>query len=428
MSKRAPDIHSFTRGQFMFATGIECSYPTIHGRGGELIRMDELEKCFHYQRWGDDLRLVRDLGIRYLRYGPPYYRVHRGPGSYDWSFTDAVFAEMRVLGIEPIVDLCHFGVPDWIENFQNPEWPAFFAEYAAAFARRYPWVRFYTPVNEIFVCAKLSALHGFWNEQLRSEESFVTALKHLCRANLLAIEAILRERDEALFIQSESAEYFHQGCQEPEMVAKADFENQRRFLSFDLLYSRPVRADIRDYLRRCGLADQEYSWFMNSGLGDWIVMGNDFYRGNEQILLPGGRIEPAGDVFGWYIITKQYFERYRRPIMHTETNCLGTGERAAPRWLWKEFLNVRLLHAEGAPVVGFTWYSLTDQMDWDMALRDERNMVNPVGLFDLARRPRPVAATYRMIIRDFAGPLSTGQSFGSGERGRAHDEQGVAPQ
>ncbi len=230
---------------FIFATGIECSYPTITGRNGKRRRIDEMEKCFHYQRWHDDLNLVRELGIRYLRYGPPYYRMHLGSGHYDWSFSDEVFAEMRQLQIEPIVDLCHFGVPDWIGNFQNSDWPDHFAEYARAFARRYPWVRFYTPVNEIFVAAKLSALHGFWNEQLHTEEGFVTALKHMCQANLLAIQGILEERSDTLFIQSESAEYFHQGCQEPEMVAKADFENQRRFLSFDLLYSHPVRDDLR---------------------------------------------------------------------------------------------------------------------------------------------------------------------------------------
>ncbi len=396
-------------GEFMFATGIECSYPTITWRDGMRRRIDELEKCFHYQRWRDDLYLVRELGIRYLRYGPPYYRMHAGPSSYDWSFADEVFAEIRRMEIEPIADLCHFGVPDWIENFQNSEWPAYFADYAQAFARRYPWIRFYTPVNEIFVCAKLSALHGLWNEQLRSEETFVTALKHMCRANLLAIDRIQRERPDACFVQSESAEYFHQGCQEPDMVALAEFENQRRFLSFDLLYSHPVNDDMRMYLRRCGLTDAEYEWFMNHGLSGRIIMGNDFYRRNEQIVMPDGKIEPAGDVFGWYVITREYYERYRRPVMHTETNNIGTGEAEAPRWLWRQFLNVRRMHAEGIPVLGFTWYSLTDQMDWDVALRDERNMVDPVGLYDLDRRPRPVVFAYRHIIREFADKLSPPQ-------------------
>lgn len=360
-------------------------------------------KTFHYRRWRDDLALTRDLGIRYLRYGPPYYRMHLGPGSYDWSFADAVFAEMRAQEIAPIVDLCHFGLPDWLGNFQNLDWPAAFAEYARAFARRYPWVRLYTPVNEIYVCAKLSALHGLWNEQLRSDHAFVTALTHLCRANLLAIEAILSERDDALFIQSESAEYFHQGCQEPEMVARADFENQRRFLSFDLLYAHPVCDEIRGYLRECGLTDADYAWFMNRAPSGRVIMGNDFYRRNEQIVKSDGAIEPAGDVYGWYLITRQYYRRYRQPVMHTETNNIGTGADEAPRWLWRQFLNVRLMHDEGVLLLGFTWYSLTDQVDWDVALADERNLVNPVGLYDLDRRPRPVAAAYREIIGQFAG-------------------------
>ncbi len=128
-------------------------------------------------------------------------------------------------------------------------------------------------------------------------------------ANLLAIDAILHEQSDALFVQSESAEYFHQGCQDPEMIAKADWENQRRFLSFDLLYAHPVRDDVLAYLGRHGLDDADYAWFMNQRLGERIIMGNDFYRRNEQIVMPGGAIAPAGDVYGWYLITRQYYER-----------------------------------------------------------------------------------------------------------------------
>ena len=41
------------------------------------------------------------------------------------------------MNIMPIVDLCHFGVPDWIGNFQNPDFPRQFSLYARAFAERY---------------------------------------------------------------------------------------------------------------------------------------------------------------------------------------------------------------------------------------------------------------------------------------------------
>ena len=64
------------------------------------------------------------------------------------------------LGLIPIADLCHFGVPDWVGGFTNPDWPAHFVEYAAAFAERYPWIKFYTPVKEMLVCARMSGLEG----------------------------------------------------------------------------------------------------------------------------------------------------------------------------------------------------------------------------------------------------------------------------
>jgi len=402
------DFAAATGGKFVFATGIECSYPTITNRNGQRKRLDELEKCFHYRFWREDLALTREIGLSYLRYGPPYYRIHTGADSYDWAFTDEVFAEMRRLKLTPIVDLCHFGVPDWVGNFQNPDWPVLFAGYARRFARRYPWVQFYTPVNEIYVCAKLSALRGFWNEQLHSELGFLTALKHLCKANLLAIRSILEERSDAIFIQSESAEYYHEGSPSPDVREVVSFENRRRFLSFDFIYSRPVDEPVRKYLRENGMTDAEYDWFMRHGLSERIVMGNDFYERNEQMVRRGGEIEPAGVIYGWYLLTREYYARYQRPVMHTETNNIGAGAEDAPRWLWIQFLNVRLMRSEGAPVLGFTWFSLTDQMDWDVALSDERSLVNPVGLYDLQRRPRPVAAAYREIVREYQDQLPIG--------------------
>ena len=46
--------------------------------------------------------------------------------------------EIKPLGIVPILDRLHFGVPDWIGNFQNQEPPRHFANYAEAVAKRYP--------------------------------------------------------------------------------------------------------------------------------------------------------------------------------------------------------------------------------------------------------------------------------------------------
>lgn len=154
-----------TGNKFMFATGIENSYPTILMPDGSTKRIDEMAKGLHYENWKTDFLLVKELGIEFLRYGPPYFSTHLGPGRYDWSFTEETFNYLKELEITPIVDLCHFGVPDWLGNFQNPDFPFHFAEYARAFAQKFPYIQLYTPVNEIFIAAMFSAQYGWWNER-----------------------------------------------------------------------------------------------------------------------------------------------------------------------------------------------------------------------------------------------------------------------
>ena len=385
--------------RFLFATGIENSYPVISGPEGGTLRVDQMASSGHYERWREDFGLVRELGLTALRYGPPLYRTHLAPGRYDWSFSDETFGELRRLGIAPIADLCHFGVPDWVGDFQNPEWPALFAEYADAFAQRYPWVRLYTAVNEIFIAATFSAQYGWWNERLASDDAFVTALKHLVRANVLAEEAILRAQPAAVFIQSESTEYFHAAT--PEVQGVAEHYNQKRFLSLDLCYGHDVQAQMYEYLLDHGMTRDEYHWFLEHGaaIKPYCVMGNDYYFTNEHLVDVEGQVRPSGEIFGYYVLTEQYFDRYHLPVMHTETN-LADPDRA-PDWLWKEWSNMVRLREDGVPIVGFTWYSLTDQVDWDTALREPNGNVNPLGLYDLDRRIRPVGEAYRRLVEQW---------------------------
>ena len=388
---------------FLFATGIENSYPTINGGR---TRVDEMEACHHYEHWRTDFDRVQELGISFLRYGPPLHRTWLGPDRYDWSFADETYQDLRERDIIAITDLCHFGVPDWIGNFQNPDFPELFGAYAGAFARRYPWVQLYTPVNEMFVCATFSAAYGWWNEQMTGDRAFVTALKHMVKANVLAMQAILTLRPDAIFIQSESSEYFH--AENPSAIGPAEIMNAKRFLSLDLNYGRRVDSEMYEYLLDNGMTRDEYHFFLGNHLKRHCILGNDYYVTNEHRVSPDGSTRPAGEVFGYDGITWQYYDRYRLPVMHTETN-LNQGPQGdeAVYWLWKEWANVLRVRNDGIPVVGFTWYSLTDQVDWDTALREQNGRVNPLGLYDLDRNIRPVGTAYKQLIADWREVLPT---------------------
>jgi hypothetical protein len=207
----------------MFATGIENSNPTLDGGR---TRVDQMEAAGHYKEWRTDFDMVEDMGIRFLRYGPPIHTTWRGPDRYDWTFADETFADLKRRDIVPIVDLCHFGVPDWMGNFQNSDLPHLFERYARAFAERFPWVQLYTPMNEMYICATFSAKYGWWNEQLSSDYAFVTALKYIVKANVLAMKDDPAGPTRRHLHQSESSEYYH--AENPAAIKPAEIQNSGR--------------------------------------------------------------------------------------------------------------------------------------------------------------------------------------------------------
>lgn len=387
----------------MFATGIENSIPRI--KNGT-VRVDQMEVCGHYRHWRRDFDCVEELGIRFLRYGPPLHTTLIGPGRYDWSFADETFGDLFRRRLIPIVDLCHFGVPDWLGDFQNPDFPVHFEAYARAFAMRFPWVQFYTPVNEMFICATFSGRYGWWNEQGTSDQTYVTALKNIVRANVLAMEAILAVRPDAIFIQSESSEYFH--AETPAAIGPAEALNGQRFLTLDLNYGHRVDSGVYEYLMDNGMTRDEYHFFLGRRLRQHCILGNDYYWTNEHRVAADGSTRASGEIFGYSEITRQYYNRYKLPVMHTETNLAeGPNGDEAVNWLWKQWANVLRVRNDGVPTLGFTWYSLTDQVDWDSALREQNGTVNPLGLYDLDRNIRAVGRSYQQLIRDWGEVLPT---------------------
>jgi beta-glucosidase/6-phospho-beta-glucosidase/beta-galactosidase len=161
-----------------------------------------------------------------------------------------------------------------------------------------------------------------------------------------------------------------------------------------------------EFLSDNGMTRDEYHFFLDRSVKSHCVMGNDYYATNEHIAYPDGKTYVC-EMFGYYVITKQYYDRYRMPVMHTETNNrdIGTSEKDACVWLEKQWSNLVRLKGDGVPILGFTWYSLVDQVDWDSLLGNDAGQVNHFGLCDMDRRIRPVGEAYRDLIRTWRGQV-----------------------
>jgi beta-glucosidase/6-phospho-beta-glucosidase/beta-galactosidase len=393
---------------FLFATGIENSYPRLPDGS----RHDQLERTDHYVRWREDFELARSLGVGALRYGPAWYRTNPGPGVFDWSGVDDQMEWLRQSGLAVIADLCHFGVPDWIDGFRDPALRLHLAAYACEFAKRYPWVRYYTPINEAFVATKFSSMLGWWNECATGVDSFVRAIGNASLAHELAVDAILAERPRAIIVQTESFERFTPGDSSLGAMVQARFWNEARFAVLDLTLGRMPVPAIRDLLIAGGMSTADFAFLREPRARGRRWIGVDYYVTSEQVVYADGRKRTGSTRAGLASVAREYHDRYRLPLMVSETSRVTS---RAVDWLNEQWDDTMLLVAEGIPVEGFTWFPLGDVLDWRHALREKRGDVDPIGLYNLARHPHPVAGAYGELIASARGGVaSTGARRVSG--------------
>jgi beta-glucosidase len=355
--------------------GIECGFPLRTGNR----RIDELEKTQHYTYFASDLLKAKGLGIDMIRYGIPWHRVEPENDRWDWNWVDGALDLIAQLGIEPIVDLCHFGTPDWLAEqggFASPDFPAHFADYVEAFARRYKdTVRWYTLINEPLITARFCGREGFWHPFRK--DAFGLIVDNLSAGIVEGAQRVRAIRRDACLMQNDNCEHHTAGT--PTAEAKVVRLNEERFLLWD-------RTE-----------------------GSWDVIGLDYYPWSEERHL-GPRRRKVGHFRGLYQLAKDYYARYKRPLLIAETDAAGSIEERLD-WLEQTLTDCQRLNGEGIPVLGYTWWPLIDNINWG-AFRSQDTPDN-AGLYAMVkndegrweRAETPLVARFRRFLAEAAdGP------------------------
>jgi hypothetical protein len=367
---------------FSWMVGEESSDPIVRFEGRR-VRVDQMQSTGHFDHLEADLAAIRSLGVRLVRYGMSWRRTEPAAGVYSWDLWDRAFAAFDRLGLEMVVDLLHFGVPDWMEGVTDPRLPDRLLRYTEEFLARYPQPSWFTPVNEPYITAYFSTGIGLWNESTSDEPTFVRTLARLCLADLLASAAIRADRS-ATFVHSEA--FGHDvpadGTEAAEKAARRG--NAFRLLSFDLRYGVPPDRSIGEAV---GLIDETTLGRVEAlQFTDGVIAGHDYYPVSARAERP------------YPSLARAFFDRYGVPFMVSETSNLGLPPDQGPRWLQALFEDGCALRRSGVPFVGICWYSRGDQHDWHTTLTRPVHEVTEVGLFDIERRARPVAETFRSLV------------------------------
>jgi dTDP-4-dehydrorhamnose reductase len=398
--------------------GVEC---TVNRVGDTFFH--QLLKNGHDKRI-QDLERFAALGIERIRY--PFIwetaATDSSPDQFDWSWADARTAELKRVGLTPIAGLVHHGSGPKSTSLLDPEFPEKLAVYARAFAERFPWIDDYTPVNEPLTTARFSGLYGVWYPHEKSDQSFVRALYNEIKGTKLAMKEIRKINPKARLIQTEDMGRA-QGTSSLQNQIK--FENNRRWLSFDLLCGTitPEHYMYEYLIQRGGLCPAELTWMSENpcppnviGLNHYPLSNRflddrlqfypeEFHGGNGfQSYADVGAVDTTAATLPTVdSILHETWNRYHLPVAITEIHLLGTREDQM-RWFRQVTDGALKAKAEGVDVHAVTAWSLLGSFDWNSLCTANRNYYES-GIFDIrAPEPRPTALC-RMV-----------ESFAKGER------------
>lgn len=386
--------------ELLVAVGEEGSDPVVT-HGGRDHRVDEFAASGHLERMETDLADVAGLGVRVLRHGMPWRCTEPEPGVYDWTLWDRMLAACAAHGLEPIVDLLHFGLPDHHRGFVDAGFVDAFGRYVDAFLARYPEVSWFTPVNEPGVHALMSARWGIWNDRVADDAAYARALANVVEANLGAIARIRADRD-GWWIGSEGFPC-HLVTDDASRAA-AEATRTDDWLVWDLHLGHEPRGagaalaehiDARQLARIDALAVRD---------GHHVIAGHDVYpaalkrHGVSDPALP----DPHTVAATYDDEARRWHARYGLDHWIAETSNLGYGPEAQVPWLDAIAGVVDALQADGIPHRGLCWYSRGDQFDWHTALTVPIGEITPVGLFTQDRVARPSAAAFAALAARWA--------------------------
>jgi dTDP-4-dehydrorhamnose reductase len=386
--------------------GVECTFNRVRERF-----LDQCSFSGHLTRI-QDLDLIADLGMRKVRY-PVLWERH-APDSLDrmdFTWADERLGRLRELGIGPIVGLVHHGSGPRYTDLLDPEFGRKLAVYARAVAARYPWVKHFTPVNEPLTTARFSGLYGHWYPHGQDELTFVRCLLSELKGTVLAMRAVREVTPDAQLVQTEDmAKIFST----PALAYQAEFENERRWVTFDLLTGR-LTPDSRMYQHWAdrGLDTRELDWFLENPCPPDII-GTNYYVTSERFLddrlhaypqdawASNGRQQYA-DVAACHVrgqgvaglgeLMLECAQRYGLPMAVTEAH-MGCTREEQVRWLAEMWEQAEIARRKGADVRAVTAWCMFGAYHWNKLVTCEDGGYEP-GVFDLrGPAPRPTALAH----------------------------------
>ncbi|WP_417309701.1 GH1 family beta-glucosidase [Devosia sp.] len=341
--------------------------------------------CDHYNRWPEDLDLVRDGGFDAYRFSFAWPRlIPEGTGAVNKAgldFYDRLIDGMLERGIKPFATLYHWDLPSALQDkggWMNRDIAGWFADYAALIARRYgDRLHAVATINEPWCVAFLSHYLGVHAPGYRDLRAAARAMHHVLLAHGTGVDALRVEgaKNLGIVLNLEKAEA---ASDSPEDVAAADMGDalfNRWYLGGVLKgeYPKLLTDELAPYLPKTYERDMP----VISRSLDWV--GINYYTRGIYAAAPDqpfGITKVSGDLeksdLGWEIYPKGLEDLLVRvstdytdlPLYVTETGMSEDDDSKRVAYYDGHLKAVANAKARGANVDGFFAWSLLDNYEW----------------------------------------------------------------
>jgi beta-glucosidase len=440
MSERYAFPESFLWGTATSAYQIEGS-PLADGAGPSIwhrfVRTPNMVKdgdtgdvaCDHYRRYKDDVKLMREMGMKAYRFSIAWARVlPDGKGRVNQGgldFYDRLVDELLNNGIEPLATLFHWDLPAALDDrggWLNPDVADWFADYASVMYRKLDGrVKTWATLNEPWVVTDGGYLHGALAPGHRNRFEAPIASHHLLRAHGAAVKAYRAEGKHriGIVVNLEPKYAASESSADLAAVERADAYMNRQYL--DPVFHGRYPEELKEIFGEAWPEWPAEDFELISQPIDWL--GVNYYTRNvtrhEETSWPlkavpvrqhatysetGWEVFPQGltDTLNWVR------ERYGNPPVYiTENGSAFYDPPVAEGDVVEDPLRVnyqrkhlRAMHdaiQQGCDVRGYMAWSFMDNLEWSLGFSKRFGIVH-VDFATLKRTKKASALHYERVV------------------------------
>lgn len=371
--------------------------------------------CDHWNRWKEDLELLKQTGCQTYRMGLDWARIEPEETQWDTQALDHYRQELEALraaGIKPLVTLHHFNNPLWMEDRQgwlNPEAPVWFDRYTDVVLRTLghlaeDWIT----INEPNVYLVKGYQYGEWPPgEVGRSDLVLTGARNFMEAHARGYRTIHRvRRDLKASGDTRVGVAHHLRVFKAEGGGLARVSAALHELFFQGIFLEGMTAGKLVPPLGTGrpwgttpLADfigvNYYSRDLVKGrLGAFPVLGETYTHPTNPRNDLGWEIYPEG--LG--ILCRKLWKKYRLPLWITENGLADGTDGQRPQFLKDHLRVVADLIAQGVPVQRYYHWSLLDNFEWAEGEAQRFGLV-AVDFESQKRTPRPSAALFARIAQ-----------------------------